>query len=171
MQTFSDFIESEAIEPLIERNLARYRNKFRRIIKKAAVGPDAISEVDALNKIKKIRSWNWMGFVFGGLWGIYRRQPIGWYLIIPGVFLAVLGDTISSPVLTRLANIYPVCTMVIFGLYGDNFLLRSSLRTYLQTGERKRLALRHPAGVVLALFLSLVLSVLFAEVLRNWLEK
>lgn len=113
-----------------------YRRKFERIIEKAEVG-----ELDLATDWPEIRrrlqtkmSFNIWGLLFGGLWGVYRSVP---YAVLAVLFVAA---TIAAPFFINvnegLFRTIPYSLGVVFGFYGNGWLLTSYLGLMRDYGDK-----------------------------------
>ena len=154
-----EFIESENLEQAIISNSHKFRDKFRKIVDKTNVGELDIEDQNAIRKIEKTVSWNWYAFFFNSFWAIYRKEKLGWITLVIGMLLGPLA--LIFPIIDKITTPYPYILMIIFGMYGNSYVLRNALKIFPQTTSAVDRAQISKNGLLIAITLT-ILYIIFA---------
>ena len=154
--TFKQFVEGNQLEETIVSNCPTYRKKFLKIIKKAGVEDNYITDKNALKKIYSVISWNWAAVIFSSYWAIYRKEKkLGWAtlsVVLFFVFLALNTETLGELTYT------PLAIAVAIGLYGNSFVLINSVKNYAETTSKEDREQRS----LLQLFVAIAVLIIFS---------
>ncbi len=153
MPSISEFINSDCLEDFIVNNSSKYKNKFKKIIQKAKVDDSEISDKKAIEKIQKTISWNWSAFLFSSFWAIYRKQKLGWVALFLTIICIIVPDFISSPAIEKAMNTVPMSMSVLFGFYGNSYLLKNTIYAFSKNLSKKDQRQKDLKGLIIAIIL------------------
>jgi hypothetical protein len=123
--TLKEFVASDAMKNRIASNTDYYKSKWSKLIE--AYGDIKLSDPTLEKKLMSLRSWNWISFVFGCYWGIWRRVRYSW-LALSIVSLLSLME-IFFPEIGQALIWGGIGIAITFGMYGNNFYLISLVKS------------------------------------------
>lgn len=149
-------------------NADYYQSKFHKL----ARSTDSLqySANDFLSKkvFFNALSFNLAGFIFGPIWGCYRRLAISWLFIIAIVTASIIDLSGNENWSTWGKAIAPL-SIVIFGLYGNFLLLRKYIRAQENAGDAEAaydIMTPSPRNATIALISAFVIPITYPYVTK-----
>jgi hypothetical protein len=119
------------LTPVFGSSSAYYSQKFHHIVSKADIGDlDISGNLNSITtKVQRTTSFNLWGFLFGPLWGCYRRLHSAWaFIVLIAIYSA--GEIILDFSYPSVDRGIAIGGVVLFGILGNSLLLSRYLNQY-----------------------------------------
>lgn len=118
--TFQELLESQNFADPIKGRESKWTERFRKVIDKAGVAAQDVSDPDARSKVAKTTTWNWVAALLTPYYGAYHGIS-NWAVYIAVFAAANFLDT----VILGGAAILPIMIgfLYVFGAYGNSWVL------------------------------------------------